>query len=94
MRLASNVLTIRLREATPYGERSQYISFKTQGGHTLVQVFDTLGRLLVTLVEKDYPTATTDKITFVAEGLPTGIYYARFQNGVKQAVWPMRKVRE
>jgi len=25
MRLASNVLTIRLREATPYGERSQYI---------------------------------------------------------------------
>ena len=27
MRLASNVLTIRLREATPYGERSQYIKF-------------------------------------------------------------------
>ena len=25
MRLASNVLTIRLREATPYGERNQYI---------------------------------------------------------------------
>ena len=70
------------------------ISFKTQGGHTLVQVFDTLGRLIVTLVEKDYATAMTDKVTFQAEGLPTGIYYARFQNGVTQAVWPMLKVRE
>lgn len=69
------------------------ISFKTQGGHTLVQVFDTLGRLIATLVEKDYATAMTDKITFNSEGLPTGIYYARFQNGVTQAVWPMMKVR-
>lgn len=25
MRLASNVLTIRLREATPYGEQREYI---------------------------------------------------------------------
>lgn len=77
----------------PFAHNTE-ISFKTQGGHTLVQVFDTLGRLLVTLVEKDYATAMTDKVTFVAEGLPTGIYYARFQNGVTQAVWPMLKVRE
>lgn len=77
----------------PFAHNTE-ISFKTQGGHTLVQVFDTLGRLIVTLVEKDYATAMTDKVTFNAEGLPTGIYYARFQNGVTQAVWPMLKVRE
>ncbi len=72
---------------------STEIHFKTQGGHTLVQVFDTLGRLIATLVEKDYTAATTDKITFQAEGLATGIYYARLQNGVTQSVWPMLKVR-
>ena len=69
------------------------ISFKTQGGHTLIQVIDTLGRVIATLLEKDYTVATTDKVTFRAEGLPTGIYYARFQNGVVQKVWPMLKVR-
>lgn len=77
----------------PFAHNTE-ISFKTQGGHTLVQVFDTLGRLIATLVEKDYTAAMTDKVTFKSEGLPTGIYYARFQNGVTQAVWPMLKVRE
>lgn len=70
------------------------ITFKTQGGHTLLQVFDTLGRLIVTLVDKTYAGPATDKVTFVAEGLPTGIYYARLQNGVSQNVWPMMKVRQ
>ena len=69
------------------------IFFKTGGGHTLLQVIDTLGRVIVTLLEKDYPAATKDKVTFHAEGLPTGIYYARLQNGVMQKVWPMMKVR-
>jgi uncharacterized protein (DUF1501 family) len=69
------------------------IYFKTQGGHTLIQIIDTLGRVIITLLEKDYPAATSDKITFNSEGLPTGIYYARLQNGVIQKVWPMLKVR-
>ncbi len=72
---------------------STEIYFKTQGGHTLVQVFDTLGRLVANLLEKDYTGSMTDKVTFNAEILPTGIYYARLQNGVTQRVWPMRKVR-
>lgn len=72
---------------------STEITFKTQGGHTLIQIIDTLGRVIATLVEKDYTAATTDKVTFNSEGLPTGIYYARLQNGVIQKVWPMLKVR-
>ncbi|HWR33253.1 MAG TPA: DUF1501 domain-containing protein [Chitinophagaceae bacterium] len=72
---------------------STEITFKTQGGHTLIQIIDTLGRVIATLVEKDYTAATTDKVSFNSEGLPTGIYYARLQNGVTQKVWPMLKVR-
>jgi uncharacterized protein (DUF1501 family) len=72
---------------------STEIIFKTEGGHTLIQIFDTLGRLIITLLEKDYTAATTDRMTFNSEGLPTGIYYARFQNGIITRVWPMLKVR-
>jgi uncharacterized protein (DUF1501 family) len=73
---------------------STVIYFKTTGGHTLLQIFDTLGRLIVTPVDKEYTTAMTDQVTFNAEKLPTGIYYARLQNGIAQNVWPMLKVRE
>jgi hypothetical protein len=72
---------------------STKITFKTEGGHTLIQIIDTLGRVIATLLEKDYTSATTDNVTFNSEGLPTGIYYARLQNGVIQKVRPMLKVR-
>jgi uncharacterized protein (DUF1501 family) len=72
---------------------STEIKFKTQGGHTLIQVIDTLGRVIITLLEKEYPGAMTDKVIFHSEGLPTGIYYARLQNGTFQKVRPMMKVR-
>ncbi|MBP6431507.1 MAG: DUF1501 domain-containing protein [Ferruginibacter sp.] len=69
------------------------IEFNTAGGHTLIQIIDTAGRLLVNLMEKDYPTAGRYTVTFDASHLPTGIYYARLQNGTDQQVRPMLKVR-
>lgn len=72
---------------------STKITFNTQGGHTLIQIIDTLGRVIKTLLERDYTVATSDSVTFNSEGLPTGIYYARLQNGVTQRVRPMLKVR-
>jgi uncharacterized protein (DUF1501 family) len=69
------------------------IEFSTEGGHTLIQIIDTAGRLLLDLLEKDYPAATRQSITFDASHLPNGIYYARFQNGATQQVRPMLKVR-
>ena len=69
------------------------IWFRSEGGHTLIQIIDTAGRLILNLLEKDYLVATEDKITFNASHLPTGIYYARFQNGTTQQVRPMMKVR-
>jgi hypothetical protein len=76
----------------PFTE-STTIKFHTEGGHTLIQIIDTLGRVLNTLLEKDYSTPLTDTVTFNSGALPTGIYYARFQNGVVQKVRPMLKVR-
>jgi uncharacterized protein (DUF1501 family) len=72
---------------------STTIKFKTDGGHTLIQVIDMLGRVLKVLLETDYPAAGTYNVTFDSEGLPPGVYYARLQNGVVQHVRPMLKVR-
>jgi hypothetical protein len=71
---------------------STTIKFTTAGGPTLIQIIDTLGRMLKVLVDKDY-TAGTYTVPFDSEGLPPGIYYARFQNGVTQHVRAMMKVR-
>lgn len=68
------------------------IKFKTAGGHTMIQIMDTLGRVIKLLVDNDY-TPGTYTADFDGEGLPTGIYYARFQNGVTQYVRAMMKVR-
>ena len=69
------------------------IKFHTEGGHTLIQIIDTLGRVIRNLLETDYPGAGTYRVSFDSGGLPTGIYYARLQNGVVQKVRPMMKVR-
>jgi len=75
----------------PFTE-STTIKFKTKGGHTLIQIIDMLGRVVKTAVDKDY-TPGTYTTSFESGGLPTGVYYARFQNGSFQQVRPMVKVR-
>ncbi|NII23710.1 DUF1501 domain-containing protein [Pseudoflavitalea sp. X16] len=68
------------------------ITFRTKGGHTLVQVMDSLGRVVKTLTDKVHtPGAYT--LPFDSHGLPTGVYYARLQNGAIQQVRSMLKVR-
>lgn len=68
------------------------IKFKTEGGYTLLQIIDTLGRVVQVPVNRDY-TAGVYTVDFDGEGLPPGIYYVRFQNGVTQQVRAMMKVR-
>lgn len=68
------------------------ITFKTGGGHTLIHIIDTLGRMIKTIIDAEY-TAGTYKVTFNANNLPAGVYYARLQNGVVQQVRAMLKVR-
>ena len=73
--------------------RNTTIKFTTAGGHTLVQVMDTMGRVVANLVDKEYTNAGTYIITFDSGSLPTGVYYARFQNMAVQQVRTMLKVR-
>ncbi len=72
--------------------QSTNIVYKTDGGHTLLQIFDTLGRIIATPVDKDLP-AGTYKYYFDSGALPAGLYYTRLQNGAIQQVKPMVKVR-
>jgi uncharacterized protein (DUF1501 family) len=68
------------------------ISFESQGGHALIQIFDSQGHLVRTLVD-----GVTDKgnhkVTFENQGYTPGPYYARLQNGSLQQVRTMMLVR-
>ncbi|MGR9819771.1 T9SS type A sorting domain-containing protein, partial [Escherichia coli] len=50
------------------------ITFKTNGGHTLIQIMDTTGRVITNLVDKE-DAAGTYSVSFNGGNLPTGIYY-------------------
>jgi hypothetical protein len=66
------------------------ITFKTNGGHTLVQILDVAGRLVRVPVDQDYPQGTYT-ITVNTSALAHGVYYARLQNQSVQQVRTMLK---
>lgn len=68
------------------------IEFETQGGHTMVQIFDVEGQLISIPVDGQY-TAGKYKVYFNGGHLPSGVYYARLQNNAIQQVRTMLKVR-
>lgn len=72
---------------------STTITFKTEGGHTSIMIIDTLGRVIQTLIDQEYNGPGQFTVTFNADRLATGVYYARLQNGAIQQVRPMLKVR-
>ncbi|HEX6181082.1 MAG TPA: DUF1501 domain-containing protein, partial [Chitinophagaceae bacterium] len=80
-----------INKPNPFEVRT-VITFTTNGGHTLVQIIDTLGRVIKNLTDKEYAPGTYN-ITFESHGLPAGVYYARLQNGSVQQVRSMLKVR-
>jgi hypothetical protein len=71
---------------------STVITFKTAGGHTLIQVMDASGRVVANLIDKEY-AAGTYTVVFNSGILPSGMYYARLQNMSIQQVRPMLKVK-
>lgn len=71
---------------------STVITFKTDGGHTLVQIMDTSGKVITTLTDKEY-TAGTYSIVFDSGLMPSGVYYARLQNMATQQVHAMLKAK-
>jgi len=70
---------------------STLIQFKTAGGHTLVQLFDSAGRLVMVPVDREY-TQGTYTVTVNTATLAAGVYYARLQNQSIQQVRTLLKV--
>ncbi len=69
------------------------ITFNTQGGHTLIQIMDAMGRLLAVPLEKQYAESGVYSIEFDGSKLQNGTYYVRFQNKELQQVRPILKLR-
>lgn len=69
-------------------QTSTTISYESMGGHTLIQIFNTEGRLIKTLLDNEI-NAGNHKITFDNESYPAGVYYARLQNNTIQQIRTM-----
>jgi uncharacterized protein (DUF1501 family) len=75
----------------PFNEITN-IKYETTGGHTLIEVFDTEGRLVTTVMD-DYMEAGKYTTYVNLGGMPMGHYYLRLQNGSVQQVKLMVKVQ-
>jgi hypothetical protein len=71
---------------------STTIKYTSIGGHLLIQVFNTMGKLITTLVDGVKDVGTYN-VTFENRYYPPGVYYARLQNGELQQVRNMMIVR-
>jgi hypothetical protein len=56
------------------------IEFKTNGGHTILQLLNGAGTVIQILVEATYSFAGTNSYNLYGTGLSTGVYYIRMQN--------------
>ncbi len=71
--------------------QSTNFTFHSNGGHCILQVFNSEGRKLKTIASKVFPQGE-HSISWNAEDLPTGTYHVRLQNGAMQQVKSMMKV--
>ena len=74
----------------PFGDTTT-ISFRTQGGHTAIQIFNYEGKVIQVLVNEVYAPGDYT-ISWNSTGLAAGNYYARLQNGSIQQVRSMMKI--
>lgn len=70
---------------------STKITFKTKGGHTLLQLLDASGHVIKTLTDQVYMSGVFT-IDLDARSLTAGAYYLRLQNDFKSQVRGMLKV--
>lgn len=75
----------------PFTQLSR-IEFKTEGGHTLVQLLDASGTVIKLLVDATYSYAGMNSTTVLGSDLKPGVYYIRIQNGILQYVKTIMKM--
>ncbi|TDH21387.1 DUF1501 domain-containing protein [Segetibacter sp. 3557_3] len=71
---------------------STTVEFKTDGGHTLMQLVDKDGHIISTIMEKTFDRPTTGTQRVDMGRLKLGVYYIRFQNGNKSQMKAVLKV--
>lgn len=69
------------------------IEIESLGGHCLIQIFDTEGRVLADLTDGELPKGH-HSFHWSDESLSTGFYYCRFQNDSYQSIFTLQKVKE
>src|SRR5450432_3142530 len=69
---------------------STTIRFKTDGGYTMIQIFDVSGKLIAVPVSANYDKGEYS-VVFNGSAFAAGVYYARLQNGSTQQVRTMIK---
>lgn len=75
----------------PFSTRTT-IKYQSKGGHVLIQVFNTMGKLITTL-QDGIKTAGAYSVDFENRYYPPGVYYARLQNEELAQVRNMMIVR-
>ena len=69
----------------PFSSQTK-VEFKTNGGHTLLQLLDGSGTVIRVLVEATYNFAGMNSYNLYGTNLPAGVYYLRLQNVDKMYV--------
>ena len=68
------------------------IEFKTNGGHTLLQLLDSSGTVIKILIEATYSFPGMNSCNLYGAGLSPGIYYIRLQNLEKTFIKAIIKI--
>jgi hypothetical protein len=69
---------------------STTLTFNTKGGHTMIQIFDNIGRVISVPVDGEYD-AGRHEVVIDTRDFNSGMYFARLQNGEIQQVRRMSK---
>lgn len=75
---------------SPYSVNAT-VQFSTNGGNTMIQQIDGLGRVVKVLTNQDY-AAGTYNIDIYNDGLASGVYFLRLQNKALQKVISVMKM--
>jgi flagellar hook assembly protein FlgD len=67
---------------------STSFTFATQGGTVTIQLFDSQGRLIRTILQQDYPRGKHE-ITVNRDGMPAGNYFYRITSAKEQSTKKM-----
>jgi uncharacterized protein (DUF1501 family) len=73
----------------PFTEKTT-LSFISKGGHTLIQIFDNVGRIVATPVDANFDTGRHEVVVETTD-FNSGMYFARLQNGSIQQIRRMAK---